>query len=273
MYFEFNLSLFLQRKVIDMTDWNAKHYLRFGNERTRPSIDLVSQIRVEAPRKVVDLGCGPGNSTQILRARWPSANVCGIDNSAAMIDAARASFPGGNWVLADLSELSADQSYDVVFSNAALQWSRDHRKLIPELFALVGVGGALAFQIPSSTYATVRTLIHEIADDSDWRDRMRDPKSELTIEPPSVYYDILAETATTLDIWETEYLHIMQSPDAIVDWISSTGLRPFLKVLPDNSDRERFVSRLRERVQDTYRFQVDGKVLFPFRRTFVVAHR
>lgn len=119
------------------TDWNASHYLRYGDERTQPSIDLVAKIRVESPSTVVDLGCGPGNSTQVLHARWPSADICGIDNSPAMIDAASAAFPDGTWKLADLSRFGDDHSFDVVFSNAAIQWSHDHRRLLPKLFSLV----------------------------------------------------------------------------------------------------------------------------------------
>ncbi len=255
------------------TDWNASHYLRYGDERTRPSVDLVAKIKVESPSTVVDLGCGPGNSTQILRERWPSADICGVDNSPAMIDTASAAFPGGTWKLADLSHVGDDQSFDVVFSNAAIQWSRDHRRLLPKLFSLVNARGALSFQIPSSTYATVRTLIHEVAHDSVWRDRMGGPLAELTMESPAAYYDILAPLATKLDIWETEYFHVLKNPDAIVDWIASTGLRPFLSVLEEEAERNAFVAHLRERVHESYQPQVDGKVLFPFRRTFVVAYR
>jgi trans-aconitate 2-methyltransferase len=238
-----------------MSTWNAQHYLKFGDERTRPAADLVARIRLEAPRDIVDLGCGPGNSTQALRARWPDANICGVDNSPAMIDTARQKYPGQEWILADVADWSADKPLDLVFSNAALQWLRNHQVLIPRLFSLVAEGGALAFQIPSR------------------RDRMAAPRSSLTMEYPPVYYDLLAEHASALDIWETEYFHVLESSDAIIDWMSSTGLRPFLAVLTEESEKQRFLSLLRARVADSYPQQVDGKVLFPFRRTFVIAYR
>lgn len=131
----------------------------------------------------------------------------------------------------------------------------------------------LAFQIPSNTYATVRTLIHEISFDPAWTDRMEGPRNELTMHDPSVYYDLLAPLASRLDIWETEYQHVMESRVAIVDWIASTGLRPFLAVLDDEQQRSRFVTELQDRVDQAYPRRVDGKVLFPFRRLFVIAYR
>lgn len=256
-----------------MSPWNAQHYLKFGDERTRPAADLVTRIRLDAPQRIVDLGCGPGNSTQVLRARWPEAKVLGVDNSPAMIDSARQKYPDQEWILADLADWSGDKPFDLVFSNAALQWIGDHCVLIPRLFTLVAEGGALAFQIPSRTYAAVRVHILEISEDAAWRDRMNGPRTRLTMEYPPVYYDVLAGHAAELDIWETEYFHVMESSDAIIDWMSSTGLRPFLAELLDESERQRFVSLLRARVVESYPQHIDGKVLFPFRRTFVLAYR
>jgi len=257
-----------------MSTWNAQHYLRFGAERTRPATDLVAHIDMKAPREIVDLGCGPGNSTQVLGARWPNAIVCGIDNSPEMIAAARTTYPTQEWILADLSTWVPDSPVDLVFSNAALQWLGDHRTLLPRLFAAVADGGAFGFQVPSSNYTGVRRLIHGISNDPMWRDRMTAPRSALTMEEPSVYYDILAGQAAAIDIWETEYFHPMDSADAIVDWMAGTGLRPFLEVLDDDTERQRFMRLLRAQVAADYRPpHPDGKVLFPFRRTFVIAYR
>ncbi len=256
-----------------MSTWNARHYLEFGAERTRPAADLVARIDIEAPREIVDLGCGPGNSTQVLRVRWPDAIIYGIDNSPEMIDAAREAYPAQEWLLVDLSDWVPDRPVGLVFSNAALQWLGDHRTLLPRLFAAVADGGAFGFQIPSNNYTGVRRLIHGISNDPVWRDRMVAPRSALTMEEPSVYYDILAGQATAVDIWETAYFHPMDSPDAIVDWMSGTGLRPFLEVLDDDTERQRFMRLFRAQVAADYRPHPDGKVLFPFRRTFVIAYR
>ena len=254
-----------------MSNWDADHYLRFADERTRPSRDLVARIPLKAPATVVDLGCGPGNSTQVLKTRWPDAQVCGVDNSPEMIETARRDFPDDEWILADLAEWSGDRPFDVVFSNAALQWLPDHAVLVPRLFSLVADGGVLAFQIPSGLYAAVRVHIREISHDPAWSDRMDGPRSMLTMEEPPLYYDALAPIASHVDIWETEYNHVLECPAAIVDWIASTGLRPYLAALHDDSERDRFKSLLLERVTESYPRRVDGRVLYPFRRLFVVA--
>jgi trans-aconitate 2-methyltransferase len=255
-----------------MNSWNPSHYLRFGRERTRPSVDLVSAIDVEPPASVIDLGCGPGNSTAVLRQRWPGARVVGLDNSADMIEAARAEHPDSEWILSDIASWRPEHPFDVVFSNAALQWVPDHGPLIDRLFGQVAAGGALAFQIPSAHYAPVRVLVREIALQDPWASRMSAPLAAVTMESPGFYYDHLAPLARRIDMWETDYLHVMESHAAIVEWVSSTGLRPFLQALESESERRQFVARLLERVQESYEVRRDGKVLFSFRRMFVIAY-
>lgn len=256
-----------------MSSWNAAHYLKYGDERTRAAVDLVARVKLQTPCTIVDLGCGPGNSTQVLRARWPEADVLGIDNSPEMIAAARQAHPEQQWQLADAAAWTAEEPVDLVYSNAALQWLPDHGALIPHLFAQVAPGGALAFQIPSSTFATLRTLIHDISHDAAWTKRMEGPRQTLTMESPAFYYDALAADAAELDVWESEYHHVLESKAAIVDWIASTGLRPFLAALETEAQREAFVTELHRRVALAYETRSDGKVLFPFRRTFVIAYR
>lgn len=253
--------------------WNPAHYLQFAGERTRPAVDLVSRVQVESPWAVVDLGCGPGNSSAVLRARWPGARLIGVDSSPDMIEAARAGYPEGEWLLADLAQWTPRERFGVVFSNATLQWLPQHGPLVQRLFGHVAESGALAFQIPSAAYALVRTLIHEIAAEGAWATRMAGPLRALTMESPEFYYDHLASLAHSVDVWETDYVHVMPSPSAIVEWIASTGLRPFLAALDSEADRQEFVRRLQERVTASYRPRRDGKVLFPFRRLFVVAYR
>lgn len=253
--------------------WDADLYLRFGDERTRPSLDLASRIDVAVPRTVVDLGCGPGNSTQVVRSRWPGARVVGVDNSPDMIAAARAAYPDQEWALGAAEEFSAQDPVDVVFSNAALQWIGDHERLVRHLFDQVAPRGALAFQIPNRTYSTLTGLIDQVARDPAWSDRLEAARGALTMESPAFYYDALADRARALDIWETEYNHVMESPHAIVEWISSTGLRPFLSALETDEERGRFLGALEELVGQAYRPRVDGRVLFEFRRLFVIAYR
>jgi trans-aconitate 2-methyltransferase len=253
--------------------WDASDYLRFGDERTRPSVDLVARIDVSSPARIIDLGCGPGNSTRVLHERWPEARITGLDSSPEMIEAARESGSRTEWVLGDAASWRAEEPFDVVFSNAALQWMPDHAALVRRLLDQVAQGGALAFQIPSDRYALVRNLIDDVADDLAWRERMSGPRSSLTMQAPAFYYDALVGSAARLDIWETEYSHVLESPEAIVEWISSTGLHPFLDALDTEAERELFSEMLTERVVEGYPRRVDGKVLFPFRRLFVIAYR
>jgi trans-aconitate 2-methyltransferase len=208
----------------------------------------------------------------VLHDRWPGARVTGLDNSAAMIEAARSTHPELSWVLSGIEEWEPTQRFDVVFSNAALQWVPDHGPLVQRLMAAVAPGGALAFQIPARRYALVQELMREVADDPEWRDRMTAPAAELTMQEPSFYYDRLAPLARSLDIWQTEYSHVMDSHGAIVEWIASTGLRPYLAALATDSERGRFERMLQARVAQSYESRADGKVLFPFRRTFVIAY-
>lgn len=207
----------------------------------------------------------------MLKRRWPRAVTVGLDNSADMIARARTQHPGGEWELASIESWEPTRLFDVVFSNAALQWVPNHGALIPRLFRQVAPRGALAFQIPSAQFAAVRTFIHEIAREAAWAPRMTDALRALTMETPAFYYDHLVPRATRLDLWETEYLHVLASHAAIIDWMSSTGLRPFLDVL-SLDERELFLSRLLDRVSESYEVRADGKVLFPFRRTFVIAY-
>jgi trans-aconitate 2-methyltransferase len=251
--------------------WDSDAYLRFGDERTRPAADLAARIAVAAPRSVVDLGCGPGNSTQVLRRRWPAAAIAGVDLSPEMIAAARRAHPDREWICADVATWTPGTPLDVVFSNAALQWLPDHPALVRRLFGFVAAGGALAFQIPSDAYAVVRRLLHEVADDSAWSARMAGARRALTMERAEVYYDVLAPVASGLDVWETEYSHVMTGPVAIVDWIASTGMRPFVEPLAP-VERERFRAMLLARVVEAYPARRDGRVLFPFRRLFVIAY-
>lgn len=255
-----------------MNSWDPNKYLRFGDERTRPSVDLASRIAIDRPKTVIDLGCGPGNSTQVLRERWPSARVYGLDSSREMIASAQRSYPDQEWVLGRIENWSVHEPHDVVFSNAALHWAKDHVALTRHLFGQVAPGGALAFQLPSGAFSPVRSFIHEIASDEAWAHLMGEARTALTMEAPHVYYDALATRASSVDIWETEYHHVMESSIAIVEWISSTGLRPFLNTLDSDEDRQGFVAQLTQRVMESYTTRSDGRVLFPFRRTFVIAY-
>lgn len=253
--------------------WDAALYLRFADERTRPAADLIARIPLENPQHVVDLGCGPGNSTELLRRRWPRAAVIGIDSSREMLEAARASFPAGPWVRADAAHWSADPPVDLVFANASLQWIRDHARLLPRLLAQTAPGGVLAVQIPSNRESPLWQQVKRIADAPEWRKALAPAAHAVTVEHVSFYYDTLRPHCQHLDLWETEYVHVLSNAEAIIDWIRATGLRPYLEALESDEDRRRFEERLLQGVRAGYPPRIDGRVLFPFRRLFIVARR
>ncbi len=256
-----------------MPTWDADLYLQFASERTQPSLDLIARTNVSSPARIIDLGCGPGNSTKMLRQRWPKADITGLDSSAEMIAAASQAYPTKKWVLADAATWKADAPFDLVFSNATLQWLPDHARLFPYLMAQVAPAGALAVQIPAHYQSPLHQVTLEVAQDSVWCHLMETPCNALTKEQPSFYYDVLQPLASRLDIWETEYYHLMDSPQAIVDWFRGTGLRPFLEALENEEQKHRFQQMLLGGYTQAYPRQKDGLVLFPFRRLFIVAYR
>lgn len=253
--------------------WDPKLYLKFGAERTRPAVDLAARIALERPARIIDLGCGPGNSTAILRARWPQAQIVGLDNDEAMLATARAAEASVQWVLSDASTWRTETPFDLVFSNAALHWLPDHEAVLARWFAAVAPGGVLAVQLPSHQHSPLHRHIHELADAPEWRGWMAEAQQALTSHQIQFYYDALCQRTPRLELWETEYGHVMESPEAILSWVRSTALRPFLQALPTDADRARFEAALLLRVADAYPRRRDGRVLFPFRRIFFVAYR
>jgi trans-aconitate 2-methyltransferase len=253
--------------------WDANLYLQFANERARPALDLITRINVSRPTRIMDLGCGPGNSTAMLRHRWPEASITGLDNSVEMIAAAAQAYPTEKWVLADAAAWTADAPYDIVFSNATLQWLPDHAILFPHLMAQLTPAGLLAVQMPYHYESPLHQVVLEVANAVSWRHRMEAPRTALTKEPPSLYYDVLQPLTSHLDLWETEYFHILDSPQSIVDWYRGTGLRPFLEALETEEQKQQFERMVLHGYTRAYPRQKDGRVLFPFRRLFIVAHR
>jgi trans-aconitate 2-methyltransferase len=256
-----------------MPSWNADQYLRFAAERTQPAIDLAARIQISAPARLIDLGCGPGNSTEVLARCWPGSDLVGLDSSASMIEAAKRDHPQWHWLTGDIATWSSAEPFDIVFSNAALQWVPDHRACLPKLFRSVARDGALAFQVPANLGAPAHRLMRELGASDRWSSSFRGTVREWHVEEPSVYYDVLAPLAKHVQLWTTEYIHILPDAKAVVEWYRGTGLRPWLDQLPDESSRERFLTEYQELINVAYPSQPDGRVLFPFRRLFVIAYR
>jgi trans-aconitate 2-methyltransferase len=256
-----------------MPTWNPGQYLRFSAERTRPCRDLANALTIDTPRRIIDLGCGPGNSTSVLAERWPRAEVVGMDNSQEMIAAARRDAPERTFHVGDIATWSPDGRYDLVFSNAALQWVENHEDVYPRLLGFVASGGAFAAQMPCNKLAPAHVIMRELAQKSDFFAYFGDGVREWHVHDAAFYYDVLAPHADRVDIWQTEYLHILPDAAAIVDWYKGTGLRPFLDCLPDADIRARFLDLYLEAITRAYPARRDGHVILPFQRLFIVAYR
>ncbi len=254
-----------------MPTWDPKQYLRFEQERTRPCVDLVNRIDAPDVRFAVDLGCGPGNSTQVLARRFPDATVVGIDSSRQMVERARADAPNLRFDVADAAAWTSDRPCDVILSNACFQWLGHHDQLFPRLVAQLRAGGQLAVQMPRNFESPVHQILRSLATSPPFSAKL-DRREPYWVREPGFYYDVLRPLCAHVDLWETSYVHVLDGQDAIIEWYKGTGMRPYLEPL-DPAEREQFIDRCREQLLRAYPKQPDGRVLFPFPRIFMTATR
>ena len=254
------------------TGWDPAKYLEFAGPRLQPALDLLARVPLAAPTVVYDLGCGAGNVTRLLAERWPAACVTGVDGSAAMLAAAATAAPGVSWVQADLGDWTAPRPADLIFSNAALHWLDDHSTFFPRLLRQLAPAGVLAVQMPHNHGAPSHTEMVAAAVGGPWRDRLSPILRRRPVAEPATYYDLLTPHASRLEIWETEYLHVLEGEDPVVEWTRGSALRPLLEAL-DEPDRSAFLADYAARITAAYPRRPDGRTLFPFHRLFLIAVR
>jgi trans-aconitate 2-methyltransferase len=254
-----------------VVNWNSSQYLRFEEERTQPAIDLVNRIHLSAPKKVLDVGCGPGNSTQVVSRKFPDAAILGIDNSENMIETAKSNYPSFEFKTCDASKDldSLGNDFDLVFSNACIQWIPNHNQLIQTMMRCLKPGGILAVQIPMNYQEPIHKIIGEITISDPWRAEFPNPRIFYTLSS-SEYYDLLSNLSTQFSIWETTYCHILKSHQDIIEWYRGTGLRPYLDVLSQEK-KTSFEQEVFERIVEAYPPQKNGSILFKFPRFFFTA--
>lgn len=249
--------------------WDPSLYLAFGDLRTRPARDLLSRVPHPSPTSVVDLGCGPGNSTRLLADRWPAANVVGIDHSPAMLERARTDHPDLRFESRDIAEWSPPEPVDVLFANASLHWLSDHLGHLRSLLGHTAPGGSLAMQIPNNTaepsHAEARRIVRERFPDLDG---ILSDRRLFTLEE---HHDALAGPDVVVDVWETTYLQPLDGPDRVVAWTSSTFLRPLLAAFEDDGRRHAFLDEYESAMAEAHPVGRDGALLLPFPRLFAVA--
>ena len=255
-----------------MSDWQPNLYLEYGRERTQPSIDLVTRIDHRDPKRIIDIGCGPGNSTNVLRARWPQAEIIGLDSSEAMIEEAKSKHPAGDWICADATgDLAGLGTFDIVFSNAAIQWMPNQDLLLAHLFDRLNPNGVLAVQIPCTKDMQVQIELMEIIESDKWRRLFEMAAPSRSVNSADLFYDVLCGLTSDIDLWETIYFHVMKTHNDIVKWYSGTALRPYLDCLKDDSLSADFLQEFENALEGAYPAQADGKILFPFTRIFFIA--
>lgn len=253
-----------------MPTWDDVQYLKFADERTRPARELLARVSLDDARHVIDLGCGPGNSTALLRSRWPAAHIIGVDSSSEMLDRARSDWPELEWVKADAAHFRPDVPVDLIFSNALLHWLKDHQSLVLRLMELLRPGGELALQMPNNFGEPSHRLMTRLG--PRWELRFRDVLPPSSVGTPAFYYDLLATRARRVDVWQTTYEHVMADTASIVDWVKGTSIRPYLSVLSPDEQAD-YLNTYASALEAAYPPRADGRRLFSFTRLFVVATR
>jgi trans-aconitate 2-methyltransferase len=254
--------------------WSAKQYVSFEDERTRPVRDLLAAVPVADARCAVDLGCGPGNSTEMLAARFPHAAVSGLDSSSDMIEAARKRLPHVCFETVDIEAWDAPGPFDVILANAVLQWVPEHATLFPALIAKLASGGSLAVQMPDNLDEPAHRLMREIAAEGPWAGKLAAAAQTRTpMASAHWYFELLRAHCVKVDVWRTTYHHpLAHGAGAVAEWFKGSGLRPFLEPL-DDVERAAYLERYKTAVGHAYPALSDGTVLLPFPRLFIVATR
>ena len=250
--------------------WSAAQYAKFEKERNRPIKDLLAQLNTESVKNVMDIGCGPGNSTQLLQEHFSKAAIAGMDSSADMIAAAKLRLPDAKFEIADISTWHTDTKYDLIFANAALQWVPDHARVFPMLLNQLNDGGTLAVQMPDNFEEPAHRLMREVAANGPWKDKLAQSATRIARENADWYFERLADKVTAIDIWRTTYYHVLSGgASAIVEWFKGTGLRPFLDPL-NAEERSAFLEKYTAEIAKAYKIFANGTVLLPFPRLFIV---
>jgi len=252
--------------------WNPAQYLKFAQPRFRPAQDLLARITAESPQTIYDLGCGAGNITQLLAERWPLAKITGIDDSEEMLAQAAKSQSNISWQQQSIAGWAPNQPADLIFTNAALHWLPNHAELFPRLMNCLAPGGVLAVQMPRNFNAPSHALVAETIRLGPWRSKLEPLLRPPPVGDPLFYYELIEPYASGVDIWETEYLQVLQGKDPVKEWTKGTWLIQFLEEL-DISERLSFEDDYAQRVAQAYPPQKNGSTLFPFRRLFMIVQR
>lgn len=250
-----------------MSDWNTVQYEKFIKQRSQPARDLAQRIAHYTPQSVLDIGCGPGNSTRILKETFPTAKLLGIDSSPNMIANAKKDNPDIDFCVCNA--LSVEGKYDIIYSNACFHWIPDHKTFLPDLMEKLNTNGCLAVQMPYNNTESLYRIINETVNEPKWGFKSEKLENNLTLNADE-YYEILSECSSSFDIWETKYYHSMPDHTDLVEWVKGAKLRPFLDFLGKEKGKE-LEEEILKKVKTEYKAKSNGNILFGFRRLFFIA--
>lgn len=259
----------LQKAVHHML-WDPTQYLKFADHRLRPAIDLLNRVDLTSPSVVYDLGAGTGNVTELLANRWPHARIIGVDSSEEMLREASKRDANIEWEVGDIGQWQPAATPDLIFTNAALHWESDHADLFTRLMTSLKPGGVLAVQMPRNFGALSHTSISEAAKSGPWHSKLEPLLRPTPVEPPPFYISTLSPLASSLEVWETEFMQILSGENPVKEWTKGTWLRPLLNAL-EEPERSEFESAYADLVATAYPKQTDGTTVFPFKRMFIIA--
>lgn len=256
-----------------MSDWNSAQYLKFKKERTQPSVDLANRIQVKNPKRIIDIGCGPGNSTAVLKSRFPDSYILGVDFSSNMIARAKSDYPELDFMLFDATSdfEKLDGKFDVVFSNACIQWVPDHKRLLRNMMAILNTGGVMAVQVPNQAKMPIHKIIKKVTGSEKWKSCFEKGRVFYNLAEEE-YFNLLSSISSDFSMWQTTYFHRMPSQQSIIEWYSATGLKPYLDLLGDDQ-RQAFKDDILEEVKMHYPVENNGEVIFRFDRLFFYANK
>lgn len=255
-----------------MPSWDPAQYAKFGDHRLRPALDLIGRIPDIEARRIVDLGCGPGEITEMLATRWPEAEVTGLDSSPDMLKKARALGGRVRYVEGDVAGWTSEPKVDLLFSNACLQWLPDHERLFPRLVGQVMPGGTIAIQMPHNHDQPSHRIIARLSEEAPFKARLAGKLRHDPVASPDAYWRMMKPLVAKIDVWEVDYLQALSGEDPVLNWTMGTALRPVLDAL-DETLRPKFTEKYRDGLRAAYPREAEGSTLFPFRRLFILAER
>jgi trans-aconitate 2-methyltransferase len=254
-------------------DWNASQYLKFENERSLPARNLLDRVPISSPKRIIDLGCGPGNSTETLAKRFPDAKITGLDSSPDMIKKAKTVLPERDFYVADLTTYKpeAGDAVDLFFSSAVFHWltADDRIAVIKRLLEPQAPGSSFALQVPNNLSEPLHVLMRETAAEGPWAEKLVGVQRN-ELESVQVMYDRLKPFCSEVHIWETTYYHSVEGPEAVVEWVKGAGLKPFVDPL-ESGEKEAFLEAYLAKIKKAYPVSIDGRVLLKYPQLFIVA--